>query len=118
MRNPHSFDRIFLYRSHVDMRKSIQGLSCIVSDEMKLNPCDGDLFVFISRNRSLMKCVYWDRTGFALWMKRLEKDKYRWPAKIIDEVLPVTAEQMNWLLAGLDIVKAKPHAELRFESFS
>ncbi|HYX34381.1 MAG TPA: IS66 family insertion sequence element accessory protein TnpB [Oligoflexus sp.] len=87
-------------------------------NEMKHNPCDGGLFVFASRNKSLMKCIYWDRSGFALWQKRLEKDHFRWPVKLQDDIVRVSAEQMEWLLAGLDIVKAKPHETLRYEAFS
>jgi transposase len=58
------------------------------------------------------------RTGFALWLKRLEKDRFRWPTKLDGDTIKVSPEQMEWLLAGLDIVKAKPHETLRFESFS
>jgi transposase len=59
MRDARSFPEIYLYKKSVDMRKSINGLSQIVVDEMKHNPCDGGLFVFINRSRCLMKCVYW-----------------------------------------------------------
>jgi transposase len=100
------------------MRKSINGLAQVVSGELERNPCDGGLFVFLSKNRRVMKCLYWDRTGFALWQKRLEKDRFRWPVGTAQEVLAISSEQMDWLLAGLDILKTKPHAELRFEAFS
>ena len=65
-----------------------------------------------------MKTVYWDRTGFALWQKRLEVEKFRWPVKLQDDIIKVSAEQMEWLLAGLDIIKAKPHETLRFDDFT
>lgn len=65
-----------------------------------------------------MKAVYWDRTGFALWQKRLEKERFRWPDKLTNDIVQVSSEQMDWLLAGLDIVKAKPHETLRYEVFS
>lgn len=118
MRDARSFQNIYLHKKFVDLRKNIQGLSQIVVNEMKRNPCDGGLFVFVSRNRTLMKCIYWDRSGFALWQKRLEKDRFRWPVKLQDDIVQVTTEQMEWLLAGLDIVKAKPHEALRYEAFS
>lgn len=118
MRDSHSFSEIFLHKKPVDMRKSINGLSLIVSEHMQQNPCDGGLFVFVGRTSMIMKCIYWDRSGFALWQKRLEKERFKWPKKLNDEVIKITAEQMQWLLHGLDIIKAKPHEELRFDSFS
>ena len=117
MRDAGSFTEIYLHKKFVDMRKSINGLSQIIVDEMLRNPCDGALFVFVSKNRSLMKAVYWDRTGFALWQKRLEKERFRWPLKLQEDIVQISADQMQWLLAGLDIVKAKPHETLRYESF-
>lgn len=118
MRDARSFQNIYLHKQFVDMRKNINGLSQIIVDELRHNPCDGGLFVFINRSKCLMKAVYWDRTGFALWQKRLEKDRFRWPIKLQDDVIRVSPEQLEWLLAGLDIVKAKPHESLRFEAFS
>ncbi|RYZ89879.1 MAG: IS66 family insertion sequence hypothetical protein [Proteobacteria bacterium] len=58
MRGTRAFEDIFLYRSFVDMRKSINGLSQIVSEQLKVNPCNGSLFVFISRDRTILKALY------------------------------------------------------------
>jgi transposase len=118
MRATHSFGEIYLYKPFVDMRKSINGLSQIVEENFKLNPCEGGLFVFISRDRTILKCLYWDRTGFALWHKRLEKAKFRWLKKATGDILIVTPEKLDWLLAGLDIEAASPHEELHFQAFS
>ncbi|WP_148662090.1 IS66 family insertion sequence element accessory protein TnpB [Paraburkholderia phytofirmans] len=49
------------------MRKSIDGLSYLVEPLLAQNPVSGNLFVFVGRDRSKVKCLYWDRTGFALW---------------------------------------------------
>jgi transposase len=118
MRDARSFENIFLHKKFVDLRKNIGGLSQIIVDEMKHNPCDGALFVFLNKNKCLMKCVYWDKTGFALWQKRLEREKFRWPVKLGDDIIKVSVRQLEWLLAGLDIVKAKPHETLRFDDFT
>lgn len=118
MRSTTSFPEVYLYKPFVDMRKSINGLSQIVADNFKLNPCNGGLFVFISRDRTILKCLYWDRTGFALWHKRLEKSRFKWLKKASGEILIVTPEKLEWLLAGLDIEQASPHPELHFEAFS
>lgn len=59
--------RAFICREPVDMRKSIDGLSYLVEPMLKQNLASGNLFVFVARDRSKVKCLYWDRTGFALW---------------------------------------------------
>jgi len=68
---------IYLYRKPVDMRKAINGLVTIVEAEMKLDPFSARLFVFCNRQRTLVKMVYWEGNGFALWMKRLEKNRFQ-----------------------------------------
>ena len=64
------FESIFLHRDTVDFRKSIDGLSTIIQDEMNLNPFGNYLFVFANRRRNKIKILYWDKTGHALWYKR------------------------------------------------
>jgi len=66
---------VYLHREPVDFRKSINGLSVIVESEMALSPLSGALFVFCNKKRDKLKLLYWDRTGFALWYKRLEQEK-------------------------------------------
>ena len=70
---------IYLHRDSVDFRKSINGLVTIVEQEMQLSPFAPALFVFCNRNRDRVKVLYWDQTGFCLWYKRLEKEKFKWP---------------------------------------
>ena len=53
-----------------DMRKQMYTLSVYVTEEMKYNALSGDLYLFCSKNRRLMKALYWDRNGFCLWQKR------------------------------------------------
>ena len=72
---------IYLHRDPVDFRKSINGLSVIVDEAMGLSPFEPGLFVFCNRRRDTLKVLYWDKTGFALWYKRLEKEKFKWPRK-------------------------------------
>jgi hypothetical protein len=64
---------IYLYRDAVDFRKSINGLVMVVEQELALSPFAEALYVFCNRGRDKLKLVYWDKTGFALWYKRLEK---------------------------------------------
>ena len=64
---------IYLYMDIVDFRKSINGLIVVVEQDMNLNPFRDALFVFCNKKRDKVKILYWDKTGFALWYKRLEK---------------------------------------------
>lgn len=71
--------RYFLYRRAVDMRKSFDGLSGVVRNELGRNPMDGEVYVFLNRQRSLVKLLVWDRSGWAIWSKRLERGSYELP---------------------------------------
>ena len=110
-----SFDGIYLHRNHVDMRKSINGLSIIVSEEMDLDLFGRYLFAFCNRRKNKVKVLYWDETGFALWYKRLEKDKFKWPMKSEQDVLSLSTQQLQWLLSGYDIMRLRPHKKLQYQ---
>lgn len=105
---------IYLHRNPVDFRKAINGLAVIVSEEMNLDVYKQALFVFCNKNRRQLKVLYWDDTGFVLWQKRLEKDKFKWPRKDVLETVTITYEQWQWLLRGFDFSKFKPHKQLIF----
>ena len=107
---------VYLHRDPVDFRKAINGLSLIVSEVMELSTFDRALFVFCNKRRSQLKVLYWDDTGFALWQKRLEKDKFKWPKRASSNTLKVTHEQWCWLLRGFDYTKIKPHQRLEFSA--
>lgn len=107
--------RVFLAVGNTDMRKSINGLSVLVEQAMDLNPFDGDLFVFCNRRRNMIKILYWDKNGFAVWHKRLEKHRFHWPT-ITKEVVVLGAKELEWLLAGLDYTHAHECLSYRFAS--
>ena len=107
---------IYLHRDPVDFRKAINGLSVIVSDSMDLPLFELGLFVFCNRTRTQLKLLYWDQTGFALWQKRLEKDKFKWPRRQPNEIVVVNHEQWQWLLRGLDFTTIKPHQAWQFSA--
>lgn len=105
--------RIFLKPGSTDMRKQINGLSVIVEEEFKTDPFSGHLFLFCNKKRRLLKIIYWDRNGFCLWMKRLEKDRFPW-AENSDDVLELKHEQFLMLLNGIDFFHR--HKELEYRS--
>ena len=113
-----SFQKVFIHRDYVDMRKSINGLSQIVEMASMGDLMGPHLFVFSGKSRATIKILYFDRSGFCLWHKRLEQDKFPWPKKSLDVVVTITAEQLSWLLDGNDIFKLKPFAELNFSRVS
>jgi transposase len=95
---------VFLYREVVDFRKSINGLSVLVEQQMELSPLDGSIYVFCNKGRDKLKILYWDKTGFALWYKRLEKDKFKWPRQLNEQTFQLTEQQLHWLLNGFDVL--------------
>jgi len=109
--------QVYLYRDPVDFRKSYRGLSLIVEQELGHNPFSGLLYVFSNRNRSRIKCLFWEETGFVLYYKALSEERFKWP-RADEELLSITGEQLNWLLSGYDITLMKPHRTLQYESVS
>ena len=91
---------IYLHRGSTDIRKSFDSLHALVAQEMKQNPFDGALFVFCNRRRTMVKVLYWDRDGFAIWMKRLEQGTFRIP-KSNDPHIVLDPAQLSMLLEGI-----------------
>ena len=64
----------------VDFRLGINGLSVMVEATLKFDPFSRNLFCFTNRRRNQIEVHYWQRTGFCLWLKRLEEEKFKWPS--------------------------------------
>jgi len=90
--------RIFLRRGATDMRKGFDGLSGLVREDFGREPSDGSLFVFVSRRRDILKALYWDRDGFALWSKRLERGRF---AVSVDGSAEIGRAELALLLEGV-----------------
>ncbi|MEJ2464029.1 MAG: IS66 family insertion sequence element accessory protein TnpB [Candidatus Thiodiazotropha sp.] len=84
----------------------------MVADQMELEPLSGHLFAFCNRKRDTIKVLYWDRNGFCLWHKRLERDRFHWP-QTSTEALCVGMRELGWLLDGLSLVQSA-HGTLEY----
>jgi transposase len=117
MFRPSGSTRVYLAPGATDMRKSINGLSLLVADVLELDPLSGHLFVFCNRKQDRIKILYWERNGFCLWHKRLEKDRFHWP-ETVEAVLTVRGYESAWLLDGLTLKPSGAHRERRYEIVS
>jgi transposase len=84
--------RFYLYAHATDMRKSFDGLCGLVRNHLHRNPTDGEIYVFLNRDRSMIKLLQWDRTGFCIYAKRLERGTFERP----DHHLQQTSIQLKW----------------------
>ena len=115
MIGPPSHVRVFLAPGNTDMRKAINTLSVLVEDTLRLDPFSGHLFAFCNHARTILKILYWDRNGFCLWQKRLEKHRFKWPHNR-DEVMEIGGTELNFILEGLDIRTVRPLEQLKYKS--
>jgi transposase len=97
--------KIFIRPGSTDLRKGANGLTVIVQEGMKQDPFSGSIYLFCNRDRTLLKAVYWDSSGFWLSQKRLEKEKFPWPGTK-EAARELNVEEMKMLLAGMDFFKA------------
>ena len=93
--------RVQVYGEPVDMRKSFDGLYALTRNRLGADPLSGDLYVFINRRATQIKVLYWDRTGFCLWAKRLEQGRF------LSDWTQVATRQIDWtglklLLEGIE----------------
>lgn len=117
MKDVGNFSRLFLSVRPVDFRKQAYGLAAMVKEAFGEEPLDSrTLFVFTNKRKSSVRLLYWDLTGFALWSKALEKEKFKWPRKAEGGKMQISQRQLKWLLQGIDIEKIKMHQPLNFTS--
>jgi len=98
--------RVFLCTQPTDMRKSFTGLRALTAQVLGEDPLSGALYVFLNRRATLIKCLYWDRTGFCIWSKRLEQGTFaRADTGTIKRELDVT--RLKCLLEGIDLSQTR-----------
>jgi len=104
---------IYLHREYVDFRKAVNGLCAIVEQDLLMNPYDESLFVFCNRSRDKLKILHWDKTGFVLWYKRLEKEKFKWPMSDEASVIELNKQSLRRMADQVQYSTNSPRQNLR-----
>lgn len=99
---PDSNVRIWLYSQPTDMRKSFKGLSGLVRNVLEENPLSGALFVFVNRRRTHLKILYFDGSGYCIWMKRLEQGCFQSPVGE-GQSIELDRTTLTLILDGIDL---------------
>jgi transposase len=107
--------KVYVATDITDMRKSIDSLSILVQEILKQNPLSGHLFVFCNKRGDKIKILYWDRNGFCLWYKRLERGVFRLP-KIQAKVFMISPGELNLLLEGIDLTDKNRLRAVEFDT--
>jgi transposase len=96
------------------MRKGFDTLAVLVRDGLGYDPLSGHLFLFVGRRRDRLKLLYWDRDGYALWYKRLEKGTFRMPRTEDGTTsIELKASELAMLLEGIDLRSIKRRKRFR-----
>jgi transposase len=106
--------RYFLYQGPADMRCTFNGLSGLVTNELKENPLSGDIFIFFSRRRNQLKLLQWQRDGFALYHKRLEGGTFELPPPTGEKgSLTISGESLLLILRGIQLSSVRHRTRFR-----
>jgi transposase len=93
---------VWLYRRPTDMRKSYNGLSALVKQQLRDDPLNGALYVFVNRRCTQMKCLYFEDGGYCLWAKRLEQGRFRVRFDGVDKAR-IELSTLKLLIDGIDV---------------
>ncbi len=99
---------IYLITGYTDMRKSIDGLCAVIMQQLKNEPDGRSIYLFCGKRCDRIKILLKEPDGFVLLYKRLDvvQGRYRWPRNKT-EVRPITWQQFDWLMSGLEIEQPK-----------
>ena len=97
-----------LYRKETDMRKGFDSLCGIIGREMQKQVMDGDAFIFINKPRTHIKLLVWEKGGFTIFYRRLEKGTFEVPAFNLDaNSLQMSSDELNFILQGISLTAIK-----------
>ena len=108
--------KVYLALGPTDLRRSINGLSLMVSEVLEADPFSESWFVFCNRKRDKLKILHWQGAGFWLHYRRLERGRFNWPPASEAAVsLEITHRELRWLLDGLALEQPRAHRPLRYQ---
>lgn len=101
--------RIYACTQAVDMRKSFDGLAAATREILRRDPMSGYLFAFFNRRADIVKVLFWDRSGFCLLAKRLERGRFHLPRLATEDAmaLEIEAAELSLILEGIDLRGAR-----------
>lgn len=108
MRALAEFPEINLFIEPIDFRRGKDFMASLAGQAIYR----GTLFAFTNRRRDRIRCLYWDTTGYAMWTKWLDRERFKWPTRRQSNPMVVSSEQLRWLLAGLNIEKMRGHEKV------
>ena len=100
---------IYCATSPVDLRRSFDGLAAAAKETLSKDPRSGALFLFVNKAGNRLKAIWWDRTGYCLLYKRLERGVFRFPSAVRpgDASVTIDSNEFAKILEGLDLAKMK-----------
>ena len=100
--------RVFVAAGATDMRLGMDGLAAVARSRLRLDPLSGHLILFRNRRGDRIKILVWDRSGFWVLYKRLEKGTFSWPRTSVGERVELRTSDLLLLLSGADITRPRP----------
>jgi transposase len=109
--------RIYVASQATDFRKALNGLAALISEQHDTPVQDGSVYVFYNRAMDRVKCLFWDKNGFVLYHKRLERGRFK--VRNAEETVHymISQQQLDWLLAGLDFQLMSEFPNLDFSHY-
>lgn len=94
----------YLYRRPVKMSKSLDSLAALIRSELNRDIINGDVFLFLNRNRTMIKVLVYERKGYSIFYRRLDEGAFQLPSITDDQIsYKMTTEQLLFLLSGLTL---------------
>ena len=105
--------RIYVATGATDLRRSIDGLSAVVRQQLQLDPLSGHLFLFRNRRGDRLKILLWDQSGFWVLYKRLEQGTFAWPTDEPTGPVEMQSTDLALLLSGVDVSQTRRRSTSR-----
>src|SRR3990167_8916080 len=114
---PTDSTQLYVYLDPIDMRKNIDGLAYLLVDQFEQDPQSDAFFIFTNKSRNKIKLLAWDKNGFVLYYKRLEKGRFQYSKYLQGDKIVITKSVLKALLMGLDFHIVSQHPEQKYTDF-